>query len=44
MGTHSRDLLQALGVAVEWHDYPMAHEVSRPEIHDISVWLAARLR
>lgn len=43
MGTHSRDLLQGLGVAVEWHDYPMAHEVSRPEIGDISVWLCARL-
>jgi phospholipase/carboxylesterase len=44
MGTHSRDLLRSLGVAVEWHDYPMAHEVSRPEIGDISAWLAARLR
>jgi phospholipase/carboxylesterase len=43
MGTHSRDLLQALGVAVEWHDYPMAHEVSRTEISDISSWLMQRL-
>jgi phospholipase/carboxylesterase len=44
MGTHSRDLLQGLGVAVEWHDYPMAHEVCRAEISDISGWLAQRLR
>lgn len=43
MGVHSRDLLQALGVAVQWHDYPMAHEVSRAEISDISAWLAQRL-
>jgi phospholipase/carboxylesterase len=43
MGSYSRDLLQALGVAVQWHDYPMAHEVSRAEISDISAWLAQRL-
>jgi phospholipase/carboxylesterase len=43
MGAHSRDLLQALGVAVQWHDYPMAHEVSRAEIGDISAWLTQRL-
>jgi phospholipase/carboxylesterase len=43
MGTSSRDLLRSFGVAVEWRDYPMAHEVSRPEIADIAAWLAARL-
>lgn len=43
MGTHSRDLLRALGVAIEWHDYPMAHEVCAAEIRDISAWLSARL-
>jgi phospholipase/carboxylesterase len=43
MGTHSRNLLQSLGVTVDWHDYPMAHEVSRQEIEDISAWLSVRL-
>jgi phospholipase/carboxylesterase len=43
MGTHSRDLLQSLGVVIDWHDYPMAHEVCRQEIADISAWLRARL-
>jgi phospholipase/carboxylesterase len=44
MGSHSRDLLQALGIAVQWHEYPMAHEVSRAEITDIASWLMQRLR
>ena len=39
----SRDVLQAQGIKVEWHDYPMAHNVSAEEITDISVWLKARL-
>jgi phospholipase/carboxylesterase len=43
MGTRSRELLQNLGVSIEWHDYPMAHEVCRQEIGDISAWLSARL-
>lgn len=29
--------------ALEWHDYPMQHEVCPPEIQQISTWLAARL-
>jgi phospholipase/carboxylesterase len=29
------------GVAVEWTTYPMGHEVSWPEIADISAWLKA---
>ena len=44
MGSHSRDLLQALGIAVQWHEYPMAHEVLRAEITDIASWLMQRLR
>ena len=43
MGTHSRDLLRALGVSVAWHEYPMAHAVCPAEIKDISVWLRSRL-
>lgn len=39
LGTASRDALEALGYAVEWHDYPMAHQVCLEEIRDIGAWL-----
>jgi phospholipase/carboxylesterase len=39
LGTHSRDFLKALGYAVEWHDYPMAHAVCAAEIADIREFL-----
>jgi phospholipase/carboxylesterase len=42
MGVAARDALLAAGHSVEWHSYPMAHEVSAREIVDISRWLAAR--
>jgi phospholipase/carboxylesterase len=38
-GEASRDALQALGYAVEWHDYPMAHSVCMEEISDLNRWL-----
>lgn len=44
LGELSRDALTSLGHSVEWKAYPMQHEVCRPEIADISAWLAARLR
>ena len=37
----SRTALEALGYAVEWHAYPMAHSVSIEEISAIGAWLAA---
>lgn len=37
--TASRDALQALGYAVEWHDYPMEHSVCLPEIADLNDFL-----
>jgi phospholipase/carboxylesterase len=39
MGVESRNYLQALGYAVEWHDYPMAHAVCPAEIADIRKFL-----
>ncbi|WP_077032858.1 alpha/beta hydrolase [Pelomonas sp. KK5] len=39
----SRDALQALGYAVEWHEYPMPHSVCAEEIEDLNRWLLARL-
>lgn len=35
----SRDMLQALGYKVEWHEYMMPHSVCEEEIEDISAWL-----
>lgn len=43
LGTHSRDLLRALGGSIDWHEYSMGHEVCSAEIDDISSWLRARL-
>lgn len=37
--TASRDALQALGYAVEWHDYPMPHSVCPQEVEDITGWM-----
>jgi phospholipase/carboxylesterase len=43
MGVAARDALAAAGHPVEWHTYPMAHEVSAREIADVSRWLVDRL-
>jgi phospholipase/carboxylesterase len=43
LGKASRDALQALGHEVEWHSYPMEHQVCMEEVLDISSWLQARL-
>jgi phospholipase/carboxylesterase len=42
-GGDSRDLLQSLGYAVDWHTYPMAHAVCAEEIADLRAWLGQRL-
>lgn len=38
-GLATRDTLQALGYAPEWHDYPMEHAVCPQEIADLNRWL-----
>lgn len=43
MGTEARDTLKAQGHAVEWHEYPMQHEVCAEELAEIGRWLSARL-
>jgi phospholipase/carboxylesterase len=43
MGSETRELLESQGHAVEWHDYPMQHEICIEEIADVSRWLRARL-
>jgi phospholipase/carboxylesterase len=37
--TASRDALQAMGYAVEWHEYPMEHSVCPQEILDVQRFL-----
>ena len=38
--TSSRDTLVAMGYAVEWHDYPMAHSVCPQEVSDLQTYLS----
>ncbi|MCG6952668.1 MAG: alpha/beta hydrolase [Betaproteobacteria bacterium] len=35
----SRDALKAIGYHIEWHGYPMGHEVCPEEIAAVGVWL-----
>jgi phospholipase/carboxylesterase len=41
-GALSRDLIRKLGVDVEWHSYPIAHQVGGQEIRDLGDWLQQR--
>ena len=43
MGLEARDELKAQGYPVEWHEYPIQHEVNAAEIADISRWLKRQL-
>ncbi|MGE8497849.1 MAG: alpha/beta hydrolase [Pseudomonas sp.] len=43
MGRAAHDFLSNRGIAVQWRDYPMAHEVRPEEIRDIADWLEERL-
>lgn len=42
-GETSRGVLVQLGIPVEWHQYPMGHNLCTPEVRDIANWLHARL-
>ncbi len=42
-GEASRDTLQAMGYAVQWHSYPMQHSVHPREIQDIGSFLQSVL-
>jgi phospholipase/carboxylesterase len=43
LGELSRDTLRALDHPVEWHSYPMAHQVCAEEIADLRGWIDTRL-
>lgn len=39
---NSADALQQAGYALEWHSYPMAHQVCPEEIRDLGDWMQSR--
>jgi phospholipase/carboxylesterase len=39
MGVEAREVLRAQGYAVEWHEYPMEHEVCPAELDQMAQWL-----
>jgi len=41
-GERSAALLREHGIAVDWHGYPMAHQVCAEEIRDLGDWMGAR--
>ncbi|WP_081307658.1 alpha/beta hydrolase [Stenotrophomonas maltophilia] len=43
VAAHSAQALQSLGLVVEWHSYPMAHQVCAEEIQALGDWLQERL-
>jgi phospholipase/carboxylesterase len=43
MGLEARDALKAQGYAVEWHEYPMQHEVCAEELAEVARWLKGSL-
>ncbi|ANB16562.1 alpha/beta hydrolase [Dokdonella koreensis] len=43
LGRMSRDLLRQLGYTVDWHDYPMAHQVCAEEVADLRDWIGRTL-
>lgn len=43
LGEMSRDYLRQRGYAIEWHSYPMAHQVCMEEISALQAWIGLRL-
>jgi phospholipase/carboxylesterase len=43
-GAKLRERLVEVGCDVEWHTYPMGHEVCLEEIEAIGAWMSARLK
>jgi phospholipase/carboxylesterase len=43
IGEMLRDELSALGAQVEWHNYPIAHNLCAQELDDIRAWILKRM-
>jgi phospholipase/carboxylesterase len=44
LGQEARDVLTTLSYPVEWHEYPMQHEVCAAEIAEVGRWIEERFR
>lgn len=44
LGQRSRDHLKGLGMAIDWHSYPMQHSVCADEVRDLTGWLQRRFK
>jgi phospholipase/carboxylesterase len=44
LGQEARDVLTGLRYPIEWHEYPMQHEVCAAEIAEVGRWLGERFR
>ena len=42
-GRLSRQHLQNLNYVPDWHEYPISHEISQDELHDLSIWIEESL-
>jgi len=42
-GHEARDVLDALGLRVEYREYPIGHEISEESLRDMAGWLSARI-
>jgi phospholipase/carboxylesterase len=42
-GHEARDVLGALGLQVEYREYPIGHEISEESLLDMVTWLSARI-
>ena len=43
LGRGIRDELRRLGLALEWHEYPMGHAIIPQELADLRTWLSRHL-
>ena len=41
-GQRSAERLRAMGFDVEWHAYPMQHQVCGEQVRDLGQWVARR--
>ncbi|MDW8351665.1 MAG: alpha/beta hydrolase [Anaerolineae bacterium] len=44
MGRAARDLLESLGAAVTYHEYPIAHQIDDACLEDVDFWMADWLK
>jgi phospholipase/carboxylesterase len=43
MGNRTSKFLTKVGCKIDWHEYPMGHQISSDELRDLGNWMADRL-